>query len=176
VDWIEPGDLSILHALENNGWEIASHSVTHPDRLHLNKSEYKDSKKFFVRQGFKVVGFVTPGGGANATQDRWAKKYYTWTRDVVTYPVGYPYYYMLCNYPPITPYHLIGTETAGHSLAELEKIVDAAYTNHYWIIWMIHQGDMTDSDLSALIDYTKAKSIQILPVGSALNIYSHKFK
>ncbi|MDP4228268.1 MAG: cadherin-like beta sandwich domain-containing protein, partial [Bacteroidota bacterium] len=171
VVWIEPYDISRLQSLQNNGWEIASHSVNHPDVLHSSESEYINSKNYFISNGLNVVGFVTPGGGANATMDQWAQKYYTWTRDVVTYPAGFPYYFWLCNNLPITKYHLKGTETAGHSLAELKKIVDYADQNHCWIIWMIHDGDMKDSDLSALIDYIKAKNIQILPVGSALKIY-----
>ena len=161
-------DLPSMHTLENNGWEIASHSVHHNKS---SEAEYKDSKDYLIKNGFNVVGFVTPFGGTNSTQDGWARKYYTWTRDVVTYPPGYSYYSHLCNYPPITTYHLRGTETKGHSLSELEKIVDAAQQNNYWIIWMVHSGDITNSDLSTLIDYIKAKNIDILPVRSALNVY-----
>lgn len=167
-------DLDEMHTLENNGWEIASHSVDHVNPS-SSESEYKDSRDYLRGQGFDVVGYVTPFGGATAEMDKWARKYYTWTRDIVCYGPGSAQwqYSELCNYPPITTYHLKGTETAGHDLAELKGIVDAAEENHYWITWMVHGGDVTDSDLSALIDYIQAKNIDILPVKNALEIYGN---
>ena len=165
-----PADLPYIHELENAGWEIASHSVNHEIEA---ESEFKDSKDYLVNQGFKVEGFATPyGGPLNATQDEWAHKYYTWVRDGVEFsPSQTANYSDFCNHPPINTYHLIGVGPNGHNLSDLEQLVDAANENHYWIIWVLQRNSLTDSDLSALIDYTKAKQIDILPVTKAFNIY-----
>ena len=172
INWIKPGDLEKMHVLEDEGWEIASHSVTHSKEP---ESEYRDSKNYLKERGFNVTGFVYPGGGATAQHEEWARKYYEWARDVVTYKVGYTHYDRLCNHPPINPYHLLGCHSAGHSLKEYQNIVDYVERSGDWVIFYTHghTDEISDEDLSRLIDYIQAKNIDILPIREALKIYGN---
>jgi len=166
--WNWNRDLFKMHLIENEGWEIASHSVSH---LKSPETEYKDSKDYLVAQGFKVDGFIYPGGGANDQQVSWASKYYSWARDVVTYNPGYSAYRNLYNLPPFNLYRLKGAQTYNHSLAEFKKIVDSVDKDKGWLIWMIHVNQISNEDLTALIKYIKGKNVDILPIRDAIKHY-----
>lgn len=158
-------NLAEMHRLEDNGWEIASHSLNHNKSI---ESEYSESKEYLKRLGFNVMGFITPGGGANFEQDGWARKYYEWARDVVIFEENFSYNWALCNFPPLTVFHLKGVQTEGHSLMKMKEIVDTANAGKFWVIWMIHKNDITDADLSSLINYIQSKGIEILTVKETL--------
>jgi len=55
-----------LHELDDAGWEIASHSVTHPSFNKITDNEIhkelKDSKDILTDRGFKVSSFAYPYG------------------------------------------------------------------------------------------------------------------
>jgi len=160
-----------MHLIENEGWEIASHSVNH---LKAPETEYKDSRDYLVAQGFKVDGFIYPGGGSNDQQFNWASKYYSWARDVVTYNPGYDNYRNLYNLPPFNRYKLRGAQTYTHSLDEFKKIVDSVDKDKGWLIWMIHFNQITNADLVSLIRYINSKNIGIMPIRDALKVYDAK--
>lgn len=166
---IYPSDLTSMHKEEKKGWEIASHTVNHTADSEI---EFSNSIKYLVGQGFTVNGFVVPcGGPLTDTQVGWASKYYKWSRNCVEYtsnPSSTAYY----NYPPINKYQLIGVTPNGHNLSDLKKLVDTANKKHYWLIFAFHRDEITNKDLKSLIDYTKSKNIQILPINKAINVYS----
>ena len=63
-----------LHEMADAGWEIASHTVTHPnfskitgDEMH---KELKDSKDILTDKGFKVSNFAYPYGAHTCTIDQ----------------------------------------------------------------------------------------------------------
>lgn len=73
-----------LKALEKAGWEIGSHTVTHPHLTELSKervkSEVRNSKLILEELGFEVQGIVTPYGDCNKQVLKVIKEYYTYHR------------------------------------------------------------------------------------------------
>ena len=76
--------LEQLHQLSQSGWEIASHSVTHPHLQHLPLSkieeELKTSKESLENWGFTISSFAPPYGEFNQEIINLSKKYYSSTR------------------------------------------------------------------------------------------------
>src|SRR5690625_181128 len=71
-----------LLELQNDlGWEIMSHSLTHPQPFpetpdNLVEREFRDSKLELIDMGFNVNNYVYPGGNYGKRERLLAKKYY----------------------------------------------------------------------------------------------------
>lgn len=79
-------DLDQLKDMYNNGWEIASHSMTHPIMIFLSDSlaEYElvKSRDSLINMGFNVTNFAFPYGTFNDNLLRKATRYYFYVRDI----------------------------------------------------------------------------------------------
>jgi peptidoglycan/xylan/chitin deacetylase (PgdA/CDA1 family) len=92
TDWIgkpDRMDLKQLLQLRDEGWEIGSHTITHPD---LTKSdpenafyEINESKSQLLRLGFDVKSFAYPYGHFNDYIYSLVKKTYDWARACYEY-------------------------------------------------------------------------------------------
>lgn len=87
VDWIGQKDrlkMNQLKELVENGWEIASHTLTHPDltKIPLNQAEIEiaHSKVELELMGFKINTFAYPYGRFNDEIIEIVKKHYDWAR------------------------------------------------------------------------------------------------
>jgi peptidoglycan/xylan/chitin deacetylase (PgdA/CDA1 family) len=150
-----------LQSLEDHGWEIGSHTRTHPDLTTLNKAdlitELSGSKSDLEAAGLTVSGFAYPYGAADQSGAvvRQIKQYYAYARSA---SLGY-------NIPLVKRYALkTRVVTSSTPLAALEDWVDEAISNRQWLILVLHTVDTTGniysispSDLSELASYIKAK-------------------
>lgn len=84
VDQPEYLTLNQLQYLSSSGWEIASHTVTHPHLQHLSPGqideELRISKESLEKLGFTISSFAPPYGEFNQEIIATTKKYYSSSR------------------------------------------------------------------------------------------------
>lgn len=164
-----------VKALQNTyGWEIGSHSVSHPllassgawanqpkklTAAQLDR-ELKDSKAALAAQGIDATAFATPYGDYDATTLAAIAKYYTSQRGFRDdanniWPNND---YLLYNMPV----------QAGVSVAAVKSRIDQAIANNQWIVLSMHDikvkasSTPTDyeyrtADLEAIAAYVRSK-------------------
>ncbi len=90
--WVHTVNLDSLHCnidqlieLRHNGWEIASHTMTHPIMTLLSEDEIeyelRESRDSLRRMGFNPTSFAFPCGVCDERLRTIAKKYYHSVRD-----------------------------------------------------------------------------------------------
>jgi peptidoglycan/xylan/chitin deacetylase (PgdA/CDA1 family) len=151
-----------LKSMENQGWEIGSHTRTHRDLTDLSPAdlitELRQSKTDLEAAGLTVSGFAHPHGVGTRDAEilRQVKQYYAYARSAKP---GY-------NTPIIEQYALKSqTQTASTSIEAMKGWVDSAIADKQWLIIMMHKVDNTGNtesispaDLSELASYIKAKA------------------
>lgn len=79
-------NVSQLRKLEEAGWEIGSHTLSHPDLTTLKKEdlikELRDSKEFLINEGLWVENLAVPFGFYDSQVIKEALKYYSNIRTV----------------------------------------------------------------------------------------------
>lgn len=164
-----------IKALQNTyGWEIGSHTVTHPllassdpDMNQPNKltasqvdAELKNSKAALAAQGINATAFASPYGDYDPTTLAAIAKYYTSHRGFAdnannTWPHSD---YLLYNMPVQT----------GVSVTAVKSRIDQAIANNQWLILTMHDIKTNPSnnpedyqyktaDLEAIAAYVKTK-------------------
>lgn len=125
-----------IKSLQNTyGWEIGSHSVTHPELTTVNvtklESEMATSKAALVAQGFAANAFATPYGDYNDKVLAAAAKYYTSHRGYAD--TGY-------NTWPYNNY-LIRVQQVqyGVSVATVKSYIDQAKATNSWLVLVFHE-------------------------------------
>jgi len=136
--WIDtPGHLSLeqIRGLRDAGWEIMSHTVSHPRLTSLNaaqiEEEFAQSNAFFEQRGIVVRNVVYPKNMSNELVRTIARKYYRSGRGG-TYAV---------NTADTDPYFL-KSYPIKHDLAGLKRSIDGAYAGRAWIILYQHEIDI----------------------------------
>ena len=176
--------------LQNNlGWEICSHTDTHPMLPSLTDAqiatECSASKAKLVAAGLNVNAIVYPGGGNNENVRRIAKQYYRMGVSVSA-PAGtntgvIPSFNIkrvgLGAYFDPTVSGLPATDT----LAYYKARVDQAVTEGSWLIFMLHPGDAAfdatqAANLEAVIQYVQSLSIPVMTLSQAFDIFGNAFE
>jgi len=135
------------------GWEICSHSKTHPDHKNNTeeqlRTEYADSKAALEALGTTVSHYCYPYG---APQTKWrgiCAEYYKSAS-------GSGALNVLDNNMFTIGYAVIDNHAA---LETYKGYVDTAYSNNRLLIFMMHDVDDDDANtLEELIEYIQAKS------------------
>lgn len=84
----KPGRISMaqLQTLYRKGWEIASHTVTHPHLIELTPKqieyELRVSREYLERQGFEVSSFAVPFGEYDEQILAYVRKFYASNRTI----------------------------------------------------------------------------------------------
>jgi peptidoglycan/xylan/chitin deacetylase (PgdA/CDA1 family) len=155
--------------LQNSfGWEIGSHTVSHPllSTVNLTKlrQELVNSKTALTSRGFKVNSIATPYGDYNDTVLAEIAKTYTSHRGFAD--TGY-------NVWPNNNYLLrVQQVQYGVSVDTVKSYIDQAQATNTWLILVFH--DISDtpsttaddyqystSDLSSIAAYIKSKNIKV---------------
>ncbi len=136
--WIDtPGHLSIdqIRGLRDAGWEIMSHTVSHPRLTSLDaaqiEGEFAESKAALERRGILVRNVVYPKNMSNELVRKIARKYYRSGRGG-TYAV---------NTADTDPYFL-KSYAIKHDLIGLKRLIDGAYAGRSWIVLYQHEIDI----------------------------------
>jgi peptidoglycan/xylan/chitin deacetylase (PgdA/CDA1 family) len=172
-----------LNQMQDLGWEIGSHSVTHQDLTDLNTTELiqeiVQSKTDLEAAGLTIEGFAYPYGVGHKNEIvlRQVKEYYQYARS--TSP-GY-------NYPVIRQYDLSAQiQTVSTSIELMKSWVDSAIENDGWLIIELHTVDtsgdpysITPDTLSELADYIRSQvdagKISAVTVGEGVKRQSQSF-
>jgi len=158
-------NITELQTLQENKWEIASHSVTHPDLQLINDTqldhELLDSKNTLWSNGFNVYNFVSPYGSYNSHTQAHIMKYYDSDRST-----------QIEEIPPGNEYPLPGTSIWSNTTSdEVNTWVDKAINNNSWLILVFHniadhpgedtpmwiEGEWKTDELAQIVRYIESK-------------------
>lgn len=164
-----------LNELKQSGWEIGSHTFTHPDLTNLSSGdltyELEQSKKYLLENGFLVKSLAIPYGKYNEEVRKKSILYYDSVRTSV---VG------MNSVDKIDRYELKSFDVKNTtSLNEMEKWVGSLKNGkNGWLIIMVHHVvndkssllySITPKDLEGLVSYIQEKNIPIKTVSEVLN-------
>ena len=129
-----------LKDLENHGWEIGSHSRTHPNLTTLNDQELieelSQSKADLEGAGLTITGFAYPfgAGGEDAAVLRQVKEYYSYARSVRP-----------GNNAPIIKQYALKTQatTSSTHIETMKGWIDLAIAEKQHLIILMHTVDDT---------------------------------
>ena len=158
-------DWGQLQALQQKGWEIVSHGITHEDLTTLSvtkiKQELSNSKRQLERKGLKVNHFALPFGAYNAEIMALGAKSYKSVRayEQGSNPVG--------TLPWEVKVHGVTTATDSATIAEW---VNEAKNNGQWIVIVYHKiaeiGDdtyfTTPADLEEMLQTISDSGIEVV--------------
>lgn len=158
--------------LYENGWEIASHTHTHPRMNRLSQSELRfeleHSKQMLqdlIREhtgsDYAVKGFAYPYGDANAIGIREilvSMKYYKYARINANRMSGNKHIVeSSINNPPYTRYFLLGRNPWFGGIDDFKLNIKTAIDSNGWYIFYTHSVDQssrpTDSEFIEMRDY-----------------------
>ena len=155
-----------LTTLEGYGWEILSHTISHPNLTAETSTdlvtELADSKTILEAQGFTVNNLAYPGGNHNAAVRLAAKKYYRSGRALGN---------GINERTPDT-FSIKSLDIDDHTgLTTYQAAVDTAEANYRWLTFYFHSTTSDDETaMNTLIDYIQAKGIEIVTVNQALDL------
>lgn len=121
--------------LSEAGWEIGSHTVTHPNLVHVSDSrleaELGGSRQALESQGFIVQAIAYPGGSYDRRVHEAAGKYYPYHRlDVASIPF----------HTSSNPHGIIGN-TLSDAVFDTESwlaFLDELRKNRQWGVFVVH--------------------------------------
>ncbi len=164
-------NLSQITELHNNGWEIASHSVTHPYLTSLTDeeviNELMNSRNALRDFGFKVNAFVVPYGNYDDRIKNLVKKYYYSCRPSI----------LGTNSIPVEDRYMLKSKWVMNDSFETIKIwIDDAIANDNWLIIMLHNIDkpereynISSENLREVSQYLTEQKIKVLNISEVLN-------
>lgn len=168
-----------LLELQNElGWEIASHSRTHPQINDLSDSgkeaELKGSLDDLKALGLNVNHMVFPYGYPNSSTRAIARKYYKSGVD------SQPNNVMGTNSIPIKQYSLnrrsIGSYSGSLTLADYKQAVDKAIEDKSWLIFMTHIGGTNEQgvqDIEDTLDYVISKNVDVVTLNEGFEVFGN---
>ena len=160
-----------LVEMESDGWEILSHSKTHPNLITLTeeqiRTELLDSKRSLEAMGLTIKNFVYPSHRHNNIVRKITKEYYRSARggNQGINPERLETY-ALSSY-------IINVFT---TLSSCKEYVDKAWNEKKWMIFYLHTThiknikDNVITFINELIDYIQTKNINIVTVNQALDL------
>ncbi len=168
------------------GWEIGSHTVTHPllsstdpdiQTVPLTAQQQHDelanSKQALADHGFDAVAFAAPYGDYDSKVRAEAAKYYSSFRGFkdIAYN-GYPYNDNLV---------VVQQVQAGVTVAQVKTYIDTAKANNQWLVLVFHDVkpaaqasvnpddyEYAQEDLGQIAAYVKQQNILVSNVTNAL--------
>ena len=171
----DPVTLDQLRGLQDAGWDISSHSVTHPDLSSLSDDQQQyqleSAKEWLLTNGFTNGArfFATPYGKRNASTQTIASTLYDNLRDGSSSPdPGYETPLNL-NFDLNTRYQLRYQELNSLSrtpLSEFQSWIDATIDAGAWLIVLGHNVDGPNGWLDPTlfqqyVDYVASRKDQI---------------
>lgn len=176
TDWVgTSGKLTVdqLHQLQNEGFEIASHSKTHVElkiqTISMIDAELKLSQDWLKANGFNGYKyFVYPFGNTDVNVKNAVRKYYDYAFDN---SLNY-------NTMPIDNFRVQRVDADYATLSALQTSLDNAISDNGWLVLLSHtyrpDGDINSAatfsiaKMTQFIDYIQSKNVPIMTVSEAL--------
>jgi len=145
--------------LQDAGWEIMSHTVSHPNLRSLTPAEVdaelSRSKAALEGLGLTITNLVYPYNKNNETVRAIAGKYYRSGRGGTN----------SFNAGSIDPYFLKSFSTK-HDLARMESHIDSAYADKSWLIFYQHETDAQVKLADKQGTFTQGETLRLSPSGT----------
>ncbi|MFA5072977.1 MAG: polysaccharide deacetylase family protein [Nitrospirota bacterium] len=162
TDWINtPDHLSTAQiiALRDAGWEIMSHTASHPNLKSLTLKELDDelarSKSVLEEMGLTINNIVYPFNKNNETVRMVAARYYRSGRGGTN----------AVNNDTIDPYFL-KSFSLKHDLSLMKQYIDQAYASKSWIIFYQHEIDAHVKLDAKKGTFQKGELVRLRPSGT----------
>ena len=160
----------ILELQNEHGWDVHSHTVTHPRLSQISPEqldhEMKVSKEYLQSIGVKVDSIMYPYGDSSKEVLDAARKYYR---------AGFGSEQGI-NRSPIDTYSIKRVSLDSNTVERCKQYVDEI-GNDGWIVFYTHPATMVPGQRYAfmdLIDYVQEKQIPIVTCGEALNSFENR--
>jgi peptidoglycan/xylan/chitin deacetylase (PgdA/CDA1 family) len=134
TDWINTKNYltaSQLLELQNDGWEILSHTKSHPNLRELSgdriENEMSQSKATLENLGIKVKNLVYPFNMNNDLVRNIARKYYRSARGGRSMPNPY-----------VIDRYELKSYSVKHNVDKMKGYIDKAYSERKWLIFYHH--------------------------------------
>ena len=148
---IEQGkDVSLLHAIENNGGEILSHGytsnpITSSSTIDFVKTEFEKSKFLLEKNGLRINGYVRAGGEGSIA----------FTDILDLFYKNYIYGFSMDE-----DKLLFSRESLILTIDEFKRKVDNAVKNKQWVKFFAHGFHEVSSELlTQMLDYVNSSAI-----------------
>ncbi len=171
MNWTQIKELQNIY-----GWEIGSHSLSHPDLTKLNNSqllnELSQSKIILENHGLKVKSFTSPFGLYDNRVLSYIARFYE------SHSSAWPYG---LNSYPFSDYAISVQEVRNSvSTATIKNWIDEAVLNKKWLVLLFHnivesnptEYQYSKNDLEVVVDYVKTKNIPVVNLTEALKLPS----
>lgn len=162
TDWINTNDhltVSQLHELQNDGWEILSHTKTHPKLTTISENrintELYQSKVVLEHLGLKVNNLVYPYNKYNDTTIKIAEKYYRSVRGG-----------RKIRYVSISEQYQLVSYANKHTFNKIKDIIDNAYSEKQWLILFHHRIDARIKLVNKNGKYSPGENLSFEPSGA----------
>ena len=166
--------LNEIKDLQNNGWEIVSHSMSHQDLTTLSnlqaRREMRRSKNWLSLFGLNVNNFALPYGTYNGYIIGESDRYYRSTR---AYELGDNPQGLYAN--DVKVRSVYNTTTP----AEVQAWIDEAQANKSWVVLVFHTIAETGSDayyttpdiFTEMINTVASSSIDVVTYNQGLDLF-----
>lgn len=148
-----------LIALQEAGWEIMGHTVSHPNLNSLSAAELEDellrSKSLLEKMGLTVNSIVYPYNKNNEAVRSVVRKYYRSGRGGTN----------SFNAGAFDPYFL-KSFTLKHDLPLMESYIDRAYRDRSWLIVYTHEIDAKVKVMETRGTFVKGETVTLSPSGT----------
>lgn len=183
-----------IRELQSLGWEIASHSKTHPHLSTLSDSEItlelQGSRDILVAQGLNCRNLVYPYGDSNTNVRNIVPKYYRCAVKVGEY-LKTDGRWSTINAGDIDPlnlarvslgayfdYHRVGLPST-NTFEYYKYRIDEAVAQNGWLIFMMHPSDVAhdatqQAILEQIIQYIQSINVNILTLDQGYDLFSKK--
>lgn len=145
--------------LQDAGWEIMGHTVSHPNLNSLTTAQIEDelfrSKTLLENMGLTIHNIVYPFNKNNETVRTLAGKYYRSGRGGTN----------SFNAGVIDPYFL-KSFTLKHDLQLMESYIDRAYQEKSWLIFYTHEIDAKVKVTASHGAFAKGETVTLSPSGT----------
>jgi len=178
-------NLSQLQELANAGWDIGSHTVSHPNLvsggrtklpLAALEAELRESRDWLLAKGFSVISFAYPYGSYNDEVATIARRYYRYAR---TCERG-------LNEVSSANTKLKRFNLCQRNLKQWNSAVDSALSLNKWLIAMIHGVTESESgipsgkeglyicktELAECVQYAQCSGLPVRTVQEVYDLYA----
>ena len=146
-------------ALQDAGWEIMGHTVSHPNLNSLTTAQLEDelsrSKTLLENMGLTINSIVYPFNKNNEAVRSVVSKYYRSGRGGTN----------SFNAGDLDPYFL-KSFTLKHELPLMEGYIDRAYQDKSWLILYTHEIDAKVKVMESHGTFTKGETVTLSPSGT----------
>lgn len=146
-------------ALQESGWEIMAHTVSHPNLKALDPeeidTELSASKSALERLGARINNLVYPYNKNDELVRRIAARYYRSGRGGTN----------TFNFAPFDPY-FIRSFALKHDPERMKGLVDTAYTDRSWLVFYLHEINAKVKISAYNGNFTRGETVRLSPSGT----------